>query len=106
MSRQGREAKPRHGALRPRYDRLRTAIRCDARDTARRGACAAHGHDTAAGPATRRLCAVIRPARHPRHGAGQAATRPRARGLGVQAELWLCTWCTWTVFDSLLFLSR
>ena len=24
----------------------------------------------------------------------------------AQAELWLCTWCTWLVFDSVLFLSH
>ena len=42
--------------------------------------CAAqHARDTT----TRRLCAAIRPTRHPRHGAGQAATRPRARGQGA-----------------------
>ena len=26
-------------------------------------------------------------------------------GLCTQADLWLCTWCTWPVFDSVLFLS-
>ena len=41
-----------------------------------------------------------------RHGAGLTTTRPRARGLCAQDELWLCTWCTWPVFYSVRLLSH
>ena len=81
MSQHGREAKPRHGALRPRYGLLRAVIHCDARGTVRRGSREAHGHDTAIGPATQCLCAAIRLTGHPRHSARQVVTRPRTRGL-------------------------
>ena len=68
-----------------RYIAMRAARRIEAR--------VAHGHDTAAGPATRYLCAVIRSAGHPRHGAGQAVTLPRARGLGAACARRLSCGC-------------
>ena len=79
----GRGAR-RAGARRSRHSAQgRTRARCDktARPAIRPG-----------GPATTRT--------------DPPTTRPRAHGLCAQAELWLCTWCTWPVFDSVLFLSH
>ena len=48
---------------------------------------------------TTRVSATIR-----RWAGHDMATRARPRrGLCPQAELWLCTWFTWPVFDSVLF---
>ena len=62
--------------------------------------------DTDPRPTIRQPRPATRPWSRPQHGAGLATTRPRACGLGAQAKLWLCTWCTWPVFDSVLLLSH
>ena len=72
--------RPSHDTAPYAHDTVVCARRYDAMREAQR---ATHSHDTAAGPATRRLCAAIRSTGHPRYGAGQAATRPLARGLGA-----------------------
>ena len=55
-----------------------------------------------AGARARRLCAAIRLARHPRHGAGQAATLPHARSLGVACARRLSCGCAHSALGQFL----